>query len=184
MPGCETGGHKKNLGEAWKLYLSKCKSVDQTKKMKTKKKVSVQQFPQNLLFIWKIIWFTSNFEVKTKKKGLHIKKYAKIHKIRCESTKFTKRHFLLTNSRAISTILRVLGLDLHSSSPVPVNFFGAQSLVGGHNFRLGGTTFVWGAQAVIWEARPRNSSPWCRAWLNFESYTATHNKYGFRKLLL
>ena len=32
-----------------------------------------------------------------------------------------------------------LGLDLHSSNPDPVNFFGAQSsLGGGHSFCLGG----------------------------------------------
>ena len=31
-----------------------------------------------------------------------------------------------------------LNLDLHSSSPEPVNFFGAQSSLGG------GTIFVWG----------------------------------------
>ena len=38
----------------------------------------------------------------------------------------------------VSTILRVSGLDLHSSNPEPINFFGAQSSLGGHNFRLGG----------------------------------------------
>ena len=34
--------------------------------------------------------------------------------------------------------------DKHSSSPEPINFFGAQSSLGEHNFRFGG------AQAVIW----------------------------------
>ena len=34
----------------------------------------------------------------------------------------------------------VSGLDLHSNSPEPVNFFGAQSSLGGHNFRLRGTS--------------------------------------------
>ena len=29
----------------------------------------------------------------------------------------------------------------------------------GHSPRLGGTIFVWGAQAVIWGARPRNAPP-------------------------
>ena len=52
------------------------------------------------------------------------------HEIRCESTKTTKKHFLLANSRTISTNLGVLGLDLHSSSPERVNFFGAQASLG------------------------------------------------------
>ena len=33
-----------------------------------------------------------------------------------------------------------LDLDLRTRSPEPVNFFGAQSSLGGHNFRLGGTS--------------------------------------------
>ena len=68
-----------------------------------------------------------------------------------ESTKTTKKQFLLANSRAVNINLGVLGLDLHSSSPEPVYFFG-------HSPRLGGgIIFVWGAQAVIWGARPRNA---------------------------
>ena len=51
----------------------------------------------------------------------------KRHEIRCQFTKNTN-----------------LGLDLHSSSPEPVNFFGAQSSLGGAQFSFGG------AQAVIW----------------------------------
>ena len=54
----------------------------------------------------------------------------KFHEIRCESTKTTKKQFLLANTRTISTNLGVLGLDLHSSSPEPGNFFRAQSLLG------------------------------------------------------
>ena len=53
--------------------------------------------------------------------------------IRCESTK-------ITQIRAINTYLEVLGFDLHSGSPEPVNFFGAQS-------SLGGTIFIWGGTA-------------------------------------
>ena len=49
--------------------------------------------------------------------------FQKRHEIRCQYTKNTN-----------------LGLDLHSSSPEPVNFFGAQSSLEGHNFCLGGTT--------------------------------------------
>ena len=67
----------------------------------------------------------------------------KCHEIRCQSTKNTN-----------------LGLDLHSSSPDPVNFFGAQSSLGGTLFSFGG------AQAVIWGARPRYAPPWCRVWFS------------------
>ena len=51
----------------------------------------------------------------------------KCHEIRCQSSQFTKIPVANTN----------LGLDLHSNSPEPVNFFGVQS-------SLGGTIFVWG----------------------------------------
>ena len=45
--------------------------------------------------------------------------------------------------------MRVSGLDLHSGSAEPINFFGAQSSLGGAQLLIGGT------QAVIWGARPR-----------------------------
>ena len=51
--------------------------------------------------------------------------------IRCESIKITK-------IQAVNTNFGVLGLDLNFKSPEPVNFFGAQSSLGGHNFCLGG----------------------------------------------
>ena len=47
----------------------------------------------------------------------------KCHDIRCQSTKITKIPLANTN----------LGLDLHSSSPEPVNFFGSQSSLGRHS---------------------------------------------------
>ena len=65
------------------------------------------------------------------------------YEIRCESTKITK-------IRVVNTNLGVFGLDFHSNSPEPVNFFGAQSSLGGHNFRLGGHKQSFGG------ARPRN----------------------------
>ena len=40
--------------------------------------------------------------------------------------------------RALNTNLGVLGLDLHSIYPEPVNFFGAQSLLDGAQFSFGG----------------------------------------------
>ena len=51
----------------------------------------------------------------------------------------------------ITSILGVSGLELHFSGTEPVTFFGGQSL-------LGGTVLVWGAQAVIWGARPWNDT--------------------------
>ena len=47
------------------------------------------------------------------------------HEIRCQSTKNT-----------------TLSLDLHSSSPEPVNFFGAQSSLGGAQFSFGAARAV------------------------------------------
>ena len=72
--------------------------------------------------------------MKTKKKRSSSRKF---HGIRCESTKTTKKQFLLANSKAISTNLGALGLDLHSSSPEPVNLFGAQSSLGAHKQSFG-----------------------------------------------
>ena len=60
----------------------------------------------------------------------------KRHKIWCQSTKNTN-----------------LDLDLRSRNPEPVNFFGAQSSLGGAQFSFGG------AQAVSWGARPRYAPP-------------------------
>ena len=56
----------------------------------------------------------------------------KRHEIRCQSTKNTN-----------------LGLDLHSTSPEPVNFFGALSSL------VGATIFVWGHKQSFGGARPR-----------------------------
>ena len=48
-----------------------------------------------------------------------------------------------------------LGLDLRSKAP---NLL----ISSGHSLRLGGTIFVWGAQAVSWGAGPRYALPWRR----------------------
>ena len=87
------------------------------------------------------------------KKGLRPKIYAMFHEIRCESTqKLLKKQFLLINSRAVKALLlRVSGLDLHSSSPEPINFFGSQSSLEGAQRSFGG------AQAIFWGALPRNA---------------------------
>ena len=54
--------------------------------------------------------------------------------------KSTNKQFLLTNSGVIASILGVPGLELHSNGTESVNFFWAQSSLGGHNSRLGGSS--------------------------------------------
>ena len=65
-------------------------------------------------------------------------------KKRSSSQNFYELPQKLQKIRAVNTNLRVLGLDLHSNCPEPVNFFGAQSSLGEEKFSFGG------AQAVIW----------------------------------
>ena len=60
------GGHKEIWGGARELDLREFESVDQTKKVKTKKRSSIQKFPQILVIISKIVRFSTNSEVKTK----------------------------------------------------------------------------------------------------------------------
>ena len=81
---------------------------------------------------------SGGLQKKTKKRFSSQKR----HEIRCQYTKNTN-----------------LGLDLHSSSPEPVNFSGAQSLLGGHNFRLGRRKQSFGG------AWPRYAPPWRRVCL-------------------
>ena len=124
------GGHEKfiyvNSRGAREIYCS----VAQTKKVKRKKKrSSVQKFSQILVIVSKFLRFFTKFLVKTKKKERFLSKNSS--EIRCESTKITK-------IRAVNTNLGVLGLDLHSNSPEPVNFFGAQSSLAGHKQSFGG----------------------------------------------
>ena len=101
-----------------------------------------QIFPQILVVV--SIFFHEFFIEDQKKRSLS----QKFYETQCESTKTTKKQYLLANSKAINTNLVVLGLDLHSSSPERVNFFGAQSSFGkGHHFRLGGTSIHLGSTA-------------------------------------
>ena len=53
-----------------------------------------------------------------------------------------KNRFLLTNFGVMTSILGVSGLELHSSGTKSVTFFGAQSLLWGHNPRFGGAKAV------------------------------------------
>ena len=112
-------------------------SVDQTKKLKTKKKVFSTKISTNSGYRLKIPTIFHEFLSEDQKKGLRPKCFMKSG---CESTKITK-------IRAVNANLGVLRVELHSSSLEPVNFFGAQSSLGG-------------AQAVIWGALPLNALPW------------------------
>ena len=93
--------------------------------------------------------FSGRKQVISKKKKKKRKSSSqKCHEIRCQSTKITK--ILMANTN--------LGLDLHSRSPDLVDFFGAQSSLGGR-----GTIFVWGGTSShLGGARPRNAPPWRR----------------------
>ena len=97
-------------------WLRYCFSVDQTNKVKTKKKGL--QF-KNFLKFWSSSQNSCDFsrilKCRTKKKTSSSQNF---YEIRCESTKIAK-------IRVINTNLGVLGLDLHFNSPEPVNFFGA-----------------------------------------------------------
>ena len=65
-----TGGAEINFGGAREVYLCEFErdmgareiysSVDQTKKVKTKKKSSVQKFPQILVIVSKFLRFSTN----------------------------------------------------------------------------------------------------------------------------
>ena len=137
-----------NSKEAREVYSS----VDQTKKLKTKKKKFFNaNISTNSGCRFKILALFHEFSSEDQKKRSSSQKS---YEIRCESTKITKRQFLHTNSRVVNpNNLGVLDLDSHSSSPETVNFFGAQSSLGGggHNFRLGEHKQSFG------EAQPRNS---------------------------
>ena len=134
------GGEEINFGEAREVYLCEFErgtglrevysSVDQTKKVKTKKKVLSTKIFTNSCCRLKILAIFREFLIEPPPQ----KKAKK---------KFLETRFEFTKIAAVNTDLGVFGFHLHSSSPEPVNFFGAQS-------SLGGTIFVWGAHAVIW----------------------------------
>ena len=65
-------------------------------------------------------------------------------------TQSAKKRFFLTNFGVVTSILGVSGLKLHASGTEPLTFFGAQSSLGGHNSRLGGSSSDLGV-------RPRNA---------------------------
>ena len=94
----------------------------------TKKKVFSSKISTNSSCRLKILAMFHEFLSKDQKKSSSSQNF---YEIQCVSTKITK-------IRAVNTNLGVfLGLNLHSNSPEPVNFFGAPSSLGE-------------AQAVIW----------------------------------
>ena len=129
------GGAEINFGGAREVYLCEFErgtgareiypSLDQMKKVKTKN--SERFSGRNQIFKQFFRPITGDLQKKRSSSQ-------KCHEIRCQSTKTTKIPLANTN----------LGLDLHSSSSEPVNFFGAQSSLGGAQFLFGE------AQAVIW----------------------------------
>ena len=108
---------------------------------------------------------------KKKKKGIHPKNVMK-YEIRCQSTKITKIPLANTN----------LGLDLYSRGPEPVNFFGAQSSLGGHNFCLGVTSSRLGGHGPGMPPRGAEPDLW---WLNMgKAGDLNPRKKGLVKVLL
>ena len=106
-----------------------CGCVDQTNKVKTKKKgLQFKNFHKFWSSSQNSCDFSRILKCRTKKKRSSSQKF---YEIRCESTKITK-------VRAVNTNLGVLGLDLHFNSPEPVNFFGAQLVADPENFGGGG----------------------------------------------
>ena len=127
--------------------------VDQTNKIKTKKKrLQFKNFPK--------FWFSSqnscNFswilKWKPKKKKKKRSSSQNFYEILCESTKIPK-------IRAVNTNLGVLDLDLHSKIASSLLIFS------GHSPRLGGHNFCFGDTA------PECPPPWRRACV-----TIKHNK--------
>ena len=132
----ETGGGAEiNFGGAREVYLCEFErgtwareiysSVDQTNKVKTKKKGSSAQFHNYRL---KILTIFHEFLSENQKNGLCPKSFIKSGVSPQKLQKYVQEN----------TNLGVSGLDLHSNSPKPVNFFGAQSSLGGPKQSFGG----------------------------------------------
>ena len=119
------------MDQKTKVFIAKFWGKDQQKKK---------------IFISQNVRISTNSKVKTEKK-VFISKNAriftnsgvKLQKIRSLLQNLQKRHFLLTNSGVITSILGVSGLKLHFNGNELVTFFGAQSSL------WGGTSLVWGS---------------------------------------
>ena len=124
-------------------------SLDQTNKVNSKKKVFTEIQRDFSAEFRNSSGFSARKKVTSKKKRSSSQKFCKI---RGKSTKITNMRVPNTN----------FGLDLHSSSPDPINFFGAQSSLGGAQFSFGGAeTLIWGGTAPecppMAPALPRNT---------------------------
>ena len=146
------------------------KSGVKTKKIKKEKKKrsssqKIREYPQILVFISNVRISTGSTEVKTKKKKQSLSKNIryifinfglKPQKHTVFTAKSTKNSSCSQIFWVITSILAVTGLELHSSCTEPVNFFWAQSTLGGYNSRLGGTSSTFGGHAP-------ECPPWRRA---------------------
>ena len=89
-----TRGAEINFGGTREVYLREFfKSGDQTKKVKTKKKVFSSKIFTNSGFHFKILRFSTNPKAKTKKKGLRPQSFMKSG----VNPKNHKKQFLLAN---------------------------------------------------------------------------------------
>ena len=89
-------------------------------------------FSSKICGYWlKILAIFHKFLSEDKKKKKKRSSVQKFYETRCESTKITK-------IRAVNTNLGVSGLDLHSNSLEPLNFFGGTALPWGALFSFGG----------------------------------------------
>ena len=122
--------------------LFQCGSNEQGEDQK--KGLQIKKFHKFWLWSQNSCNFSRILKWRPKKKGLRLKSFMK-------SDVSPQK---LQKIRAVNTNLGVLGLDLNSNSPKPVNFFGAQSSLGGggHNFCLQGTSSHLGGGA-----QPRNT---------------------------
>ena len=121
---------------------NRCSTRNSTKSgVKTKKKRSssqrIREVSQILVFITKNVQIFTNSEVKTR---IFMNFGLKPQKQTVFIAKSMEKQFLLINFGVITSILGVSGLELHSSSTKPVDFFRAQSSLGGG----GGTILIWG----------------------------------------
>ena len=118
------------------------------------------------------------------KKLFNLKKCANFYEFRSEITKngsllqnLRKNSSWLTNSRVITSILEVSGLELHSSGTEPVTFFGGQ-------FSLGGAQFSFGGHKQWFGGRGPRLPPRCWACCNFTAiYRTVTIAFSLKRLL-
>ena len=132
--------------------------VDQTNKVKTKKKVFSSKTSTNYGYRLKILAIFYKFLSEDQKKKVFVPKVL-------WNPVWAHQNYENTG---------VLGLNLHSSSPEPVNFFGAQSSLGGAQF------LFRGAQAVIWGGTAPEYPPWRRACFTTQIYHCWRCDWGAR----